>query len=297
MLDSVQLETFAAVIRAGSFEGAAAALRVTPSAVSQRIKALEQSVGQVLIRRGKPCRATVVAEPLLRLAGQIALLEQEALHAARGGPAAGRTRVAVVVNSDSLATWFLPALTRLPAEFALDFDLHEEDQDHTADLLRDGTVMAAVTAQHEAVRGCRVERLGVMRYLAVAAPAFARRYFPAGFPADAFAVAPMLAFNRKDSLQHRFVRTLTRRQPTGPLHYVPSVAGFNEAIRLGLAWGLLPESHAHAELDAGRCVQPAPGAFLDVPLYWQHWRVDSTVLAALTVAVRETAGEALRPAA
>ena len=297
MLDSVQLATFAAVVREGSFEGAAAALRVTPSAVSQRIKALEQSVGQVLIRRGKPCRATVAAEPLLRLAGQITLLEQEALHAARGGAAAGRTRVPVVVNSDSLATWFLPALTRLPAELALDFDLHEEDQDHTADLLRDGTVMAAVTAQHEAVRGCRVERLGVMRYLAVAAPDFARRHFPPEAVTAAFVTAPMVVFNRKDRLQHRFVRALTRRQPAGPVHHVPSVAGFTEAIRLGLAWGLLPESQARTELDAGRCVQPVPGRHLDVPLYWQHWRVDSAVLAALTVAVREAAATALRPAA
>ena len=75
----------------------------------------------------------------------------------------------MVVNADSLHTWFLPALAGLPADRRR-FDLHQDDQDHTADLLRAGTAMAAVTAQHVAVQGCRVERLGAMRYLAVAAP-------------------------------------------------------------------------------------------------------------------------------
>ena len=57
-MDSVQLATFQAVVETGSFEAAARQLHVTPSAVSQRIKALEGSVGQVLVRRAKPCTAT-----------------------------------------------------------------------------------------------------------------------------------------------------------------------------------------------------------------------------------------------
>lgn len=53
-MDAVQLATFQAVIEGGSFEAAARTLHVTPSAVSQRIKALEQAVGQVLVRRRTP---------------------------------------------------------------------------------------------------------------------------------------------------------------------------------------------------------------------------------------------------
>ncbi len=290
-LDPVQLVTFQAVIEHGSFDAAARALHVTPSAVSQRIKGLEQVVGQVLVRRARPCAPTEAGRALVRLTGQVDLLEREALGAARGALGGGPlTRVSVVVNADSLAGWFLPALVGLPAQF----DLHTDDEGHTAELLRDGTVMAAVTAERVAVQGCRVEPLGAMRYLAMAAPSLYAEHF-AGVPvAAAFAAAPMIRFNRKDVLQHRFVAALTRRQPDPPTHFVPASASFTEAIRLGLGWGLVPERVARADAAAGRLVELAPGRHVDVPLFWQCWRLESAVLRALTEAVRRAAGDGLR---
>jgi LysR family transcriptional regulator (chromosome initiation inhibitor) len=281
-LDAVQLATFQAVIAEGSFEAAARALHVTPSAVSQRIKALEQDVGQVLVRRAKPAAPTGAGQALVRYAGQVALLEREALAAARGALAGSRVRISVVVNADSLHTWFLPVLTRVPDVL---FDLHQDDQEYTADLLRAGTAMAAVTAQHVAVQGCRVERLGAMRYLAVAAP---------GFDAGDLAAAPVILLNRKDQLQHRFLTALTRRRLDPPVHYVPAAAAFVDAVRLGLGWALVPEQIARADIDAGRVVELTPGRHLDVPLYWQYWRIESEVLTALTDAVRLVADAALR---
>jgi LysR family transcriptional regulator (chromosome initiation inhibitor) len=280
-VDAVQLATFQAVVEEGSFEAAARALHVTPSAVSQRIKALEQDVGQVLVRRARPAAPTLAGEALVRYAGQVALLEREALAAARGGLAGARARISVVVNADSLHTWFLPALTGLPD---LDFDLHQDDQEYTADLLRTGTAMAAVTAQHVAVQGCRVERLGAMRYLAVRSP---------GLPHD-FATTPMILLNRKDRLQHRFLASLTRRRLDPPVHYVPAAAAFVDAIRLGLGWALVPERIGRDDIAAGRLVELTPGRHLDVPLYWQYWRIESAVLTALTEAVRAAAAGALR---
>jgi LysR family transcriptional regulator (chromosome initiation inhibitor) len=281
-MDGIQLATFQAVIDEGSFDAAARLLRVTPSAVSQRIKALEQSVGQVLVTRAKPCEPTEPGRALVRFAGQVALLEREALDAVAGGL---RNRISVVVNADSLHTWFLPALARLPASLRLSFDLHQDDQDHTAELLRAGTAMAAVTAQQVAVLGCRVDRLGAMRYLAVAAP---------GLGFEDFATAPMIVLNRKDRLQHRFLAALTRRHLDPPIHYVPAAAAFVDAIRLGLGWGLVAEQIARGDIAAGAFVDLTPGRHLDVPLYWQCWRMESAVLAALTAAVRDAAAVALR---
>jgi LysR family transcriptional regulator (chromosome initiation inhibitor) len=281
-MDAVQLATFQAVIDEGSFEAAARLLHVTPSAVSQRIKALEQTVGQVLVRRAKPCEPTAAGQALVRLAAQTALLEREALAAARGALTGDRTRVSIVVNADSLHTWFLPALAALPP--SLTFDLHSDDQDHTADLLRAGTVMAAVTAQRVPVQGCRAEPLGAMRYRAVAVS-----------PGD-FATRPMVVLNRKDQLQHRFLAGL-RKRVDPPIHYVPAAAAFVEAIRLGLGWGLVPEQIAVADIAAGRYQDLTPGKFLDVGLYWQYWRMESEVLSALTAAVKAAAHAALRPAA
>jgi LysR family transcriptional regulator (chromosome initiation inhibitor) len=291
-LDPVQLATFQAVVEHGSFDAAARALHVTPSAVSQRIKALEQTVGQVLVRRTRPCRPTTAGRPLVRLGAQLALLEQEALDAARGaltGP--DRVRVAVVVNADSLAGWFLPVLAAVPEVL---FELHTDDEAHSAELLRDGTVTAAVTTERTAVQGCHVQRLGAMRYLAVVAPAGHTAWFAGRDPAAALATAPMIRFDHKDGLQHRFARTVTGRDVDPPTHFVPASASFTEAIRLGLGWGLLPEQVAADDLAAGRLVRLAGDHHLDVPLYWQYWRMRSTALAALTDAVRAAAATALR---
>ncbi|GAA3491613.1 hypothetical protein GCM10018987_56960 [Streptomyces cremeus] len=73
-----QVNTLLAVVDEGTFDAAAAALHVTPSAVSQRIKALEQRTGRVLLMRSKPVRPTNSGQVIVRFARQLALLERGA---------------------------------------------------------------------------------------------------------------------------------------------------------------------------------------------------------------------------
>jgi LysR family transcriptional regulator, chromosome initiation inhibitor len=284
-IDGQQLTAFAAVIDQGSFDAAAASLHVTPSAISQRIKALEQRVGQVLVRRERPCVATPAGAPLLRLAAQTALLESEAL-AEMGGGASGRMRIAIAVNADSMATWFTAVFARLPDVL---FDVRIEDQDHSARLLREGEVMGAVTTEHTPVPGCRVLPLGVMRYVPVAAPGFVRRYLPDGFTANAVAAAPSLAWNRDDALQDMLLRKVFRRAIARPVHYVPTAEGFGSAVRADLGWGMFPDSLAAPQEANGSFVR-VTDVHLDVPLYWQCWKLDSPMVQTITDAVRSAAG-------
>ena len=288
-IDGEQLAALAAVIDEGTFEAAARRLHVTPSAVSQRIKALELSVGQVLVRRSRPCRATDGGDVLVRLAGQLALLETEALRAIGGaGPA---VRVPIAVNADSLSTWFPGVVAGLPEGVLV--DLRREDQDHSAQLLRDGSVMAAVTSDARAVQGCRVRPLGAMRYLALASPAYRARWFGDGVHAGSLAHAPLLTFNRQDSLQERFLALVAGAQPSPPVHYVPSSSAFVELVRHGLGWGMVPDVAGRPLVDQGALVELAPGRHLDVPLYWQHWKLDSRTLDEVTRRVSLAAAEAL----
>ena len=288
-MDDRQLAALAAVVEEGTFEAAAQRLRVTPSAISQRIKALERRVGQVLVLRTRPCRATTAGQVLVRLAGQTALLHTEALAEVTGR---GDTlRLAVAVNADSLSTWFPLALEGLPEGVVV--DLQREDQDHSAALLRDGSVMAAVTADARPVQGCRVESLGAMRYLAVASPGYHARWFGSGVR-SAIGAAPVLTFNRKDALQQRFIQRVTGRRFQPPVHYVPSSWAYVDLVRQGLGWGMVPEVAAREAIEDGRLVHVAQG-HLDVPLHWQHWKLESPALSDLTDRVTRTARTVLQP--
>jgi LysR family transcriptional regulator (chromosome initiation inhibitor) len=287
-MDGQQLAAFAAVVEHGSFDAAAALLHVTPSAISQRIKALEQRVGQVLVVREKPCTATAAGIPLLRLAAQTALLEAEALAEMGGGD--GASRIALAVNADSMATWFTGVFAALDDVL---FDIRIEDQDHSARLLREGVVMGAVTTERTAVTGCQVLPLGVMRYIPVASPAYVKRYLADGFTARAAAAAPSLAWNRDDALQDMLVRKMFRRDIGRPQHFVPTAEGFGSAVRAGLGWGMFPNSLAAPALKNGSFVRVAD-EHLDVPLYWQCWKLDSPTVDRITQAVQSAAAD-LRP--
>ena len=289
VLDFDQLEAFAAALSEGTMEAAAATLHVTPSAISQRIKALEIAVGRVLLIRTRPLRPTSSGEKLLRTARQIEAITSEATRDLEGAGPDDRQTVALAVNADSLATWFVPALAALGVPIV--FDLRRADETLTSELLRDGTVMAAVTSSSKPVPGCTVELLGSMRYRARAAERFAAEWFPDGVTGEQLARAPVVAFDRDDQIQDRYLRRRTRRRVQPPRHYVPGSTAFAQAVRLGLGWGMVPDLQADGR---PRMVELDPRGTIDVRLYWQQWRLPSAALQALAEVVRRQAAVHLR---
>ncbi|WP_114240464.1 LysR family transcriptional regulator ArgP [Dyella sp. C9] len=290
-----QLAAFAAVLDEGSFDGAARRLSLTPSAISQRIKALEDQLGQVLILRRTPCTATPAGVRLLRRVQQLRLLEAETLQDFHvDADSSTPSTVPIAVNADSLATWLLAALASLHTRDGLLFDVRVEDQDHSTDLLRDGSVLGAITAIARPLPGCSVKKLGVMRYLPVATPAFVKKHFARGLDATALAQAPMLVFNRKDALQWRFIHGVTRARLAPPMHYLPSSTAFVEGAALGLGWAMAPESMLLQPFADGQLKPIAPNRWLDVPLYWQHWAIRSATLSMVTETLLGTAQASLR---
>lgn len=279
-----QLRAFAAVIDAGTFDAAAVRLHVTPSAVSQRIKALETQVGAVVVRRSKPVAPTAAGIVLLRLARQVDLLAAEA-EAELSGHAAGgrghRALVPVVVNADSLATWFSSVFEDLAGNDGLEIEILREDESASAELLRTGRAMAAVTTDGRAVQGCTTQALGTQRYVAMASPAFADRWF-AGDPLSGLALAPMVNFDRADHLQRSLIREIIGRHVTPPAHHVPDSAQFVRAVAAGLGWGMVPIAQNPGN---GALVALDTGWTRDVRLYWQRWKLDSPALARVSEAV------------
>jgi LysR family transcriptional regulator (chromosome initiation inhibitor) len=289
-LPPAQLAALVAIADHGTFEAAARHLHLTPSAVSQRIRALESTVGQVVIQRSTPCRPTAAGETLLRLARQTRLLYDEVRDALPHGRRA-QVDLPVAVNADSLATWFRTVMGDVAGWPDVSLRVHVEDQAFSADLLRSGDVLAAVTSDPVAVQGCAVERLGTLRYIPAASPALVERWGRGrGVDWDAM---PVVVFNEKDSLQHDVLRSHGVTDP--PLtHRVPTSADFLEAVRLGLGWGAVPEPQLLPAVADGTLVALTARGHVDVPLHWQRWRLDSPVLARLTDAVRGAARAQLR---
>ncbi|MCW2797372.1 LysR family transcriptional regulator ArgP [Nocardioides sp.] len=289
-LNAAQLAALVAIADHGTFEAAARALHVTPSAISQRIRALESAVGRVVVQRSTPCRPTAAGETLIRVARQTQLLYDEARGALADGPG-WRVELPVAVNADSLATWFRDVVADITGWEDTALRVHVEDQAYSADLLRSGDVLAAITSDPVAVQGCSVERIGTLRYVAAASPAFATSW-RRGRRLD-WARMPVVVFNEKDALQHDLLRARGVDTPA-VVHRVPTSADFLEAVRLGLGWGVIPEPQLTPCLADGSLVALSARENLDVSLHWQRWRIDSPVLARLGDVVRSVARARLR---
>ncbi len=298
MLDYASLSAVAVVVREGSFERAARALNVTPSAVSQRIKQLEERLGGVLVIRGQPCMATEMGRLICRHVEQVGMLENE-LHGQlprllSSGTKGERVTIRVAVNADSLITWFIGAMASFLETDRVLLDVVIDDQEHTHEWLRSGEVLAAVTSDARPVQGCNSIPLGKLKYCAVASPAFVRRYFPDGVTATALASAPSLKFNPKDRLQAQWIRSLCRREIDVPTHLLPSTQAFIDASIAGIGWGMNPRSLVVPHLSNGTLVELVSGRLLSVPLFWQHSRLQMPMLVRLTKAVTAASRAALK---
>jgi len=296
MLDYGSLEAIAAVVREGSFDKAAAVLGVTPSAVSQRVRGLEERLGAVLLTRGQPCRPTTVGAKLCAHLEQVRLLESEVVAdlPKLADQPAGPALLRIAVNADSVSTWFPAAAARFAAETGAMLDLVLEDEAHTADRLRTGEVLAAVTADPAPAPGCRTYPLGAIDYVAAASPDFMARWFAEGVDAASLARAPMLRFDRRDELQAQWARQVlggVRISP--PVHWTPATHGMLDMALAGLGWAMTPRALAEPHLAAGRLVELPPRRRLAVALYWQRTRLAVRLLDRLTAAVRTTAEESL----
>ncbi len=299
MIDYPAARAIAMIVQTGSFEAAARALGVTPSAISQRVRNFEERLGTVLVERGSPCRPTETGAMLCLHMEQVGVLENTLMQRMPGLGEGGafRTSLSIATNADSLATWLTEALTEFGADGDCLLNISVDDEEHTADALRNGRVIGAISALDRPVQGCAIKPLGSLRYAATASPAFVQKYLAEGVTPRSLARAPALCFDRKDQLQQSWVRNTFGQQLAFPTHWLPSTHAFVEACLGGLGWALNPQSMVSAHLASGRLVELVPGAVFDRPLYWQINRIVMPQLAALTRAIKRAARKGLVPAA
>ena len=283
MFDYKLIEALAMVAQEGGFDKAASALHITQSAVSQRVKLLEELTGQVMIARTTPPQATSAGQKLLKHYLQVKRLEDDLIGEMDESGEKGFTSIAVGINADSLAFWLLEAIHHFLLQEKVLLDIRVNDQEQTHRLLRDGEVMGCISTQEQPIQGCRIEYIGCMHYRMMAAPEFAAQWFPNGLAAEDVRRAPALIFDRQDELLHKLLYQALEKVPvTIPSHYVPSVEKYAEFIALGLAYGMLPDQQSMPLIRAGRLVDLAPEYKVPVKLYWHCWNLKSDLLEKLT---------------
>lgn len=291
------LEALAAIVREGSFEAAARALNISQSAVSQRVKLLEERTGAVLVVRGRPCVPTEFGHKLCRHLDQVHLLEHDLRKSLSTIDATSSDQPAVIrvaVNSDSLATWFPELIERAGSKLSLAFDIIPDDQEHTAARLQSGEALAAITTQSIPLPGCRRVPLGSMDYVGAATPDFVAKHFPEGPSLEALSKSAHIVFDRKDMLVHQWVINAFGAPARLKGHLVPSFSGYLACCLNGTGWGVVPRSSVEASFEDGTLVELMPGASVSVPLYWQSTTPDSEIMRALTATVVQVARKYLR---
>ena len=297
--DPAALECLAAIVEEGGFERAAQKLHITQSAVSQRLRALEAQVGSVLVERTRPVKPTSAGRLLLKHAKQMRLLRADLARdlqelAPQTGQSLAGEIVSIAINADSIATWAMTALDEL-VRSGLPLEVVVDDQDFTQELLRSGQVMGCVTTLNQALRGCTVQPLGAMRYVAVASAEFAQEKLPQGLTRKNFNQLPYLSFNRKDDMQAEFVARFLGLKKLSLQHQIllPSCEAQVRAVRAGWGLAVLPELLVRPALQAGDLVDAAPGHALPIALYWHCWNLESRVLTRVSQALLSKARELL----
>lgn len=297
MLDRDQLETFAVIVEQQSFERAATILNITRSAVSQRLKALEESLSTVLLNRDKPIMPTAAGEILLRHANHVRMLEATVLQQII--PTSGRptpVSLAIAVNADSLATWFPAAMWQLTQRRHIALEVVSDDQEHTASRLAHGEVIGCVSTSADPASGFRAEVLGQMEYRCYASPGFQREYFPQGLSLEAALTAPAILFDRKDTLHDDFLSARFGMNVTRyTRHYVPSPLALLEGITSGAGYGLAPTQQAQPLADAHQLVELTPDHAVQIPLYWHHWEYEPDIAQEITDVIVAEAARRLSP--
>lgn len=294
--DYTALAALAAVAREGTFEAAARSLNVTQSAVSQRIKLLEERLGAIVIVRGRPCVPTEFGLQLCRHVDHVLMLEHDLKRQINEGESAVMVKAAVlriVVNSDSLSTWFPAVVLRAKQELNVHLEVLTEDQEYSADHLKSGEAMAALTGNETPIQGFQQTHLGAMEYLAVASPRFCKEYFPDGVTINALRAAPSIVFDRKDQLPRQW--TTLAFGEIHPLHgsLIPSYEGYLACLLNGSGWGMMPAESVETMMDSGHLIELVPEKRVSLSLYWHSSVQETEVMRMLADIVSEEASERL----
>jgi len=271
-LDYKLLEALNAVIEEQGFDNAAKKLFITQSAVSQRIKTLEENIGQPVIIRGQPIIKTAAGEKLLSHYKIVEQLENELIPELLPDTPKKPVKITLAINADSIATWFFDAMAPLLKNYLIELNILIENEQDTINKLRSGEAIGAVSRHSTPLPSYQSFELGQLRYMLVASPEFFSRYFSNGVTRDSLKMAPGISYDSKDDMhQHFIAKHFNLAASEYYCHHVRSSEGFVNLTKRGLAYSLISELQIKNELQSGELINLCPDKVLIETLYWHSW--------------------------
>ncbi|WP_028865449.1 LysR family transcriptional regulator ArgP [Psychromonas aquimarina] len=261
-----------AVIEQQSFELAAEKLCISQPAVSLRLKSLEEKLGQPVVIRGQPLTVTPAGEKLLSHYKMVQQLESDLLPSLSSDTPSKPIKISLAVNADSIATWFIDAMSPILKNNLVEMNLLIASGEHTLDKLRSGQAIGGVTNVEQPLPGYRSFKLGKMNYILVASREFKNRYFSMGVNKASLKMAPGITYDQKDNMHLHFIGKHFKLDSSEYYcHRVSSSEAFVDLAKRGLAYCLIPQLQIENELANGDLINICPQQQLIETLYWHSW--------------------------
>ncbi|WGS51158.1 LysR family transcriptional regulator [Paraburkholderia sp. D15] len=261
------MAVFARVVDAGNFSLAARQLGSTPSTVSRQIKRLEEALATRLLERStRSVRVTESGAQVARYCRDMLSAAAAAVDAAGQLAAHPQGKVSVSAPTQfarSVLHPLMPAFLRMYAEV----DVQLLFADHDIDPLADDVDLVIRLTEHppQTLAGRRV---GVVRWLLVASPAYLRERGTPMQPRDLARHACIHLGETADDNRWRFRRGEQTQSVEVKGRYIANHAGARlEAAQQGFGVASVPEFAAADALQRGELVQVLPEWRLEARAY------------------------------
>ena len=293
IFDYKLLTALDAVVTYQSFDKAAASLAITQSAISQRIKLLEEQIARPVIVRTQPIALTKIGEKIRSHYKLVHQLEQELVNELNL-TADKTTDMAIAVNADSLAIWFTQVIAPLVSKYNVEFNIIVDDENRTLERLKSGEAMAAVSAVEKSIKGFKSEKLGDVKYVLAATPSFRDQYFAKGLSKKSLAAAPAASFDQFDDMHFKFAQNNFQIiERSYPCHFLRSSEAIVNLVKQSAACALIPDIQISNELADKSLVIINENHPLIEPLYWHSWVLVKGQYRALCKEIERLAKQAL----
>lgn len=279
MLDYKLIEAFSAVVETGSFDKAASFLNLTQSAISQRVKLLEEQTGQILLIRSSPPKPSTPGIDFLTHYKKVVLLEKDLLSSQANLKSESFKKISLAINADTIGTWLPQIILPYLQQNDILLDIKADDQDQTHNLLKNGEVMACIASHDKVIQGCKCIPLGAVTYGLYCSKIFYEKWFKDGFTEEAASISPALYFNLKDKLNVLLHKKIFGTDITNSnTFFIPSTELFAELICGHTGYGALPEHQSKALIEQGEIIELAEGKTIEVNLFFHSWNLKSSLL-------------------